>query len=166
MYNLKHSGHFRTNEMISIDGPEKLTVMCVSTTIYSTYAIIFFLLFSTYFQKMNYYQITSGLDELDDSDDGDNDTEDQQSDPLPPATPPPLHQAVTSCLAQDTVADLAREYTRNTSSSNNSNSNNSDKAASGGVVMRRRSSRSSTSYSHRASQRWGDVLISTLWTML
>ena len=143
--------------------------MCVSTTIYSTYAIIFFLLFSTCFQKMNYYQITSGLDELDDSDDGDNDTEDQQSDPLPPATPPhphcdplasatppPLHQAVTSCLAQDTVADLAREYTRNTSSSNNSNnSNSSDKEASSGVVMRRRSSRSSTSYSHRASQRWG-----------
>ena len=118
---------------------------------------------------MNYYQITSGLDELDDSDDGDNDTEDQQSDPPPPATPPPLHQAVTSCLAQDTVADLAREYTRNTSNnSNNSNSNNSnsDKAVSGAVVMRRRSSRSSTSYSHRASQRWGDVLISTLWTML
>ena len=157
--------------------------MCVSTTIYSTYAIIFFLLLSTYFQKMNYYQITSGLDELDDSDDGDNDTEDQQSDPLasatPPhphcdplasATPPPLHQAVTSCLAQDTVADLAREYTRNTSSSSNNNSSNnsdnSDKAASSVVVMRRRSSRSSTSYSHRASQRWGDVLISTLWTML
>ena len=143
--------------------------MCVSTTIYSTYAIIFFLLFSACFQKMNYYQITSGLDELDDSDDGDNDTEDQQSDPPPPATPPPLHQAVTSCLAQDTVADLAREYTRNTSNSSNNSSNSSnssDKAASGAVVMRRRSSRSSTSYSHRASQRWGDVLITTLWTML
>ena len=81
---------------------------------------------------MNYYQITSGLDELDDSDESDNDTEaqsdakktDPKRGPPPPATPPHLHQAVTSCLAQDTVADLGREYARNISNSSSNNSNN------------------------------------------
>jgi len=91
---------------------------------------------------MNYYQITPDLD----SESEDDHDHDQQ--------PPDLHQAVQMCLAKDTLADLRREYTKNTSSTPADAASMPKKEER--VVMRGLTSRNS--YGRRASQRFSKIL--------
>ena len=98
---------------------------------------------------MNYYQITPDLD----SESEDDHDHDQQ--------PPDLHQAVQMCLAKDTLADLRREYTKNTSSTPADAASMPKKEER--VVMRGLTSRNS--YGRRASQRFSKILEGTLYCL-
>ena len=114
------------------------------------------------FQKMNYYQITSGIEE----DDSDEETDNSW---LGPARQDELPSSVSSCLSQATVEDLMKELSRNSSLESRPEDNNnknpvspvSPDSATGtpgatGVLMRRKTS--GRSYSHRASQRFSRLL--------
>ena len=111
---------------------------------------------------MNYYQITSGIEEEDSEEEADNPwlSPSNRQDELP--------RSVSSCLSQDTVQDLMKEFSRNTSLEDNNNAVQNTKTpltpvssvspeSSGGVVLRRKSSGRS-SYGHRASQRFSRLL--------
>ena len=111
---------------------------------------------------MNYYQITSGIEEQDSEEEADNPW-------LSPSNrQDELTRSVSSCLSQDTVQDLMKEFSRNTSLEDNNNAVQNTKTpltpvssvspeSSGGVVLRRKSSGRS-SYGHRASQRFSRLL--------
>ena len=111
---------------------------------------------------MNYYQITSGIEE----DDSDEETDNSW---LGPARQDELPSSVSSCLSQATVEDLMKELSRNSSLESRPEDNNnknpvspvSPDSATGtpgatGVLMRRKTS--GRSYSHRASQRFSRLL--------
>ena len=128
---------------------------------------------------MNYYHITTGID---DSDGSDNDNDDGENlaiisgirrggdggvNQIKPQEPNSqehshLHQAVNKCLSESTVNDIMKEYDKN--SDNHNNNNNAEDGVkirrtqveninNNGVVLRRKSNSRSSSYSHRASQR-------------
>lgn len=102
---------------------------------------------------MNYYQITTGID--DDDSDLESDGQARSLDPHHQ-----LHNAVHSCLSQSTVDDLMMELSRNSGVETNNNSVEKTKSpaspvSSSGVLMRKSSGRS---YSHRASQRFSRLL--------
>ena len=130
---------------------------------------------------MNYYHITTGID---DSDASDNDIDDGENhaiisgirrggvgndvNQIKPQQPnnqehSSLHQAVNKCLSERTVHDIMKEYDKNSDNQNNNNNNAEDgvkvrktqveNTNNNGVVMRRKSNSKSSSYSHRASQR-------------
>ena len=127
---------------------------------------------------MNYYQLTTGIDDSDDSDNDNDDGENlaiisgirrgggvNQIKLLQPSDPSQehssLHQAVNKCLSESTVNDIMKEYDKNSDNHNNNNSGEDVKVKktqvenlnNNGVVMRRKSSNKGSSYSHRASQR-------------
>ena len=102
---------------------------------------------------MNYYQITTGID--DDDSDLESDGQARSLDPHHQ-----LHNAVHSCLSQSTVDDLMMELSRNSGVETNNNSVEKTKSpvspvSSSGVLMRKSSGRS---YSQRASQRFSRLL--------
>ena len=112
---------------------------------------------------MNYYQLTTGIEE----DDSDEETDNPW---LSSARQDELPSAVSSCLSQATVEDLMKELSRNSSLEDNNNAVQNIKTplppvspvssvsgeSSGGVLMRRKSS--GRSYGHRASQRFSRLL--------
>ena len=109
---------------------------------------------------MNYYHITSGIDDEESDADSDNQWVKSQ-----------LQNAVQDCLSPSTVEDLMKEFSRNTSIEDNNNLvQNIKRPASplspvspvsppstNGVLMRRSSS-GRNSYSHRASKRFSRLL--------
>ena len=124
---------------------------------------------SYYFRlKMNYYQITSGLDSdsdtepewmvngvtkyVDNQELGEKHKENDKDD-----KPADLHQAVQNCLAKDTLDDLRREFTKNTVSAPTEDVMDPKKQEV--VVLRRNSSRNT--YGLRASQRFSRILEGT-----
>ena len=130
---------------------------------------------------MNYYQITSGID--DDESDAETDNHWEMSGRSRDHHQHQhhhhhqLHNAVQNCLSQSTVEDLMSELSRNTREEDNNNSVGKTKSpvaeaspdspvSSSGVLMRRPTSGRS-SYSHRASQRFSRLLegVSSLVTM-
>ena len=127
---------------------------------------------------MNYYQLTTGIDDSDASDNDNDDGENvaiisairrgggvNQIKLLQPSNHnqehSSLHQAVNKCLSESTVNDIMKEYDKNSDNHNNNNSGEDVKVKktqvenlnNNGVVMRRKSSNKGSSYSHRASQR-------------
>ena len=129
---------------------------------------------------MNYYQLTSGIEEDESDDEPDNSW-------LSPTRREGLPSSVSSCLSQDTVEDLMAELSRNSRVDTRVEDNNNavqnikiplpplspvspvtpdSPANSSGVLMRRKSSGRS-SYGHRASQRFSRLLegVTSLVTM-
>ena len=134
--------------------------------------------FNYFADIMNYYQLTTGIDDSDDSDNDNDDGENlaiisgirrgggvNQIKLLQPSNPnqehSSLHQAVNKCLSESTVNDIMKEYDKNSDNHNNNNAGEDVKVKktqvenlnNNGVVMRRKSSNKGSSYSHRASQR-------------
>ena len=111
------------------------------------------------FQRMNYYQITSGIEE--------EESEEETDSPwLTSTRQDELPSAVSSCLSPATVEDIRRELSRNSSLDSSLEDNNNKtpltpvtpvtESSTGGVLMRRKSS--GRSYGHRASQRFSRLL--------
>ena len=114
---------------------------------------------------MDYYHITSVIEDSDASDnEGDESKKDlgktfnkEQSFENP-------HIVLKTCLSNNTVEDIMREFSKNTLPENNNNVSDSSNTKSlsptphaDGVVLRRKPNRSS-SYSQRASQRFSRLL--------
>ena len=109
---------------------------------------------------MDYYHITSVLE---DSDASDNEKEESKKINVEQSFENP-HEVLKTCLSNNTVEDIMKEYSKNTVPQNNNNicDNSNTKCispmpSSDGVILRRKPNRSS-SYSHRASQRFSRLL--------
>ena len=116
---------------------------------------------------MNYYHITTGIEDSDNSDAENEDVPDivkfhKGVGHMPSEETNHLHQAVTKCLSQSTVDDIKKEYEKNAMNNNGIEarqlSQPPNTSGSNGVVLRRKTSNSRTSYSHRASQRFSRLL--------
>ena len=112
---------------------------------------------------MDYYHITSAIEDSDASDNekGESNNVGETNEKQSVENP---HKILQTCLSNNTVEDIMKEYSKNTSPHNNNNvgdiSNTksmSSTPSSDEVVLRRKPSRSS-SYSHRASQRFSRLL--------
>ena len=110
---------------------------------------------------MDYYHITSVIE---DSDASDNEKEDPKNfrEIKDQQSFENSHQVLKTCLSNNTVEDIMKEYNKNTVPQNNNNvsdksNTKSPTPRSDEVVLRRKPSRSS-SYSHRASQRFSRLL--------
>ena len=112
---------------------------------------------------MDYYHITSVIE---DSDASDNEKEDPKNfrEIKDQQSFENSHQVLKTCLSNNTVEDIMREYSKNTVPENNNNVSDSSNTKSlsptphaDGVVLRRKPNRSS-SYSQRASQRFSRLL--------
>ena len=106
---------------------------------------------------MDYYHITTVLEDSDDNenDESKNDEQEICKDP---------HKVLNTCLSQNTVEDIMKEYNKNTVNQSNDKNEAPEVCPGpgpgqdpGGVVLRRKPQRSS-SYSHRASQRFSRLL--------
>ena len=109
---------------------------------------------------MDYYHITSVIE---DSDASDNEKEESKKINVEQSFENP-HEVLKTCLSNNTVEDIMKEYSKNTVPQNNNNicDNSNTKCispmpSSDGVILRRKPNRSS-SYSHRASQRFSRLL--------
>ena len=117
---------------------------------------------------MNYYQLTTGLD---DSDSGEDDVSTRfndrealqqnvmKNDEKHVTTPQePLQHAVTKCLSANTIEDINREYAKNI----NGQQEVKEQVSGNEVVLRRKKSSNnqnkSSNYTHRASQRFSRLL--------
>ena len=110
---------------------------------------------------MDYYHITSVIE---DSDASDNEKEDSKNfrEIKEEQTFEDSHEVLKTCLSNNTVEDIMKEYNKNTVAQNNNNvsdksNTKSPTPSSDEVILRRKPSRSS-SYSHRASQRFSRLL--------
>ena len=111
-------------------------------------------------KEMDYYHITSVIE---DSDASDNEKEESKKINMEQSLENP-HEVLKTCLSNNTVEDIMKEYSKNTVPQNNNNicDNSNTKCispmpSSDGVILRRKPNRSS-SYSHRASQRFSRLL--------
>ena len=110
---------------------------------------------------MDYYHITSVIE---DSDASDNEGEESKNLGRTNQSFENPHKVLKTCLSNNTVEDIMREYSKNTVPENNNNVSDSSNTKclpptphADRVVLRQKPNRSS-SYSHRASQRFSRLL--------